>query len=366
MTAPVDSIAETAVAPPARDASVVVDVPRSIGKIQANDLQDLALPLTSGVTVAVLARYILDWSGILSTVLVAALIGMALVWVVTKERSGPLVALNRVVSAFVWACGAIAIGAIAWMLTFVIQRGAKRFSWSFITNDMAKVGPLDPGGGVFHSIIGTLEQVGIATAISIPLSILTAVYLHEIKGRMSRVIRFIVNAMTGLPSVVSGLIVYSLWVSHHGYSGVAASAALSILMIPTVTRTSEEILRTIPDHYREGALALGAQRWRVTTKVVLPAARAGLLTATILGIARAIGETAPARITALGTKGTNLNPLHDPQSNLPTFVWDQVRSGNTVQIERAWSGALVLVTLVLVLFTSARFVSSRGSQSKGR
>ena len=319
------------------------DTPRRISNLRIEELQDVALPAFSGLTLALVARFVLDWNGLMSTVVVAMVATLAFVWIASRERSGPLVAANKVVSTLVWGCGALALGAIAWMLTFVIQRGSKRFSFDFFTHDMAKVGPLDPGGGVLHSIVGTLEQVGIAAMISIPLSVLTSVYLHEIRGKMASLIRFIVNAMTGLPSVVSGLIVYSLWVSNHGYSGIAASAALAILMIPTVTRTAEEILRTVPDHYREGALALGAQRWRVVTKVVLPAAKAGLITAAILGVARALGETAPVRITALGTKGLNVNPLKDPQSNLPTFVWDQVRSGNAVQIERAWTGALVLV-----------------------
>ena len=343
-----------------------LDIPRILGGSQLQNLDGLLPPIMSGIAVSLLARFVLDWDGLMSTVVVAVIAAMAFVWVGTRERSGSLVATNSVVTALVWLSGTVAIGAIVWMLVFVIEKGSKRFGLSYFTHDMAKVGPLDPGGGVLHSIVGTLEQVGIAATFSIPISVLTAVYLHEIRGRISTVVRFIVNAMTGLPSIVSGLVVYALWVSGHGYSGAAAAAALTILMIPTVTRTAEEILRTIPDHYREGALALGAQRWRVVVKVVLPAARSGLITATILGVARAIGETAPVRLTALGTQAFNGNPFKDPQSNLTTFVWDQVRSGNAVQIERAWTGAMVLVVMVLVLFTAARFVSSRGSSSKGR
>jgi phosphate transport system permease protein len=137
-------------------------------------------------------------------------------------------------------------------------------------------------------------------------------------------------------------------------------------MLPTVTRTSEEILRTIPDSLREASLALGAPQWRVVTRVVLPTARAGLVTAVILGIARAVGETAPMLLTALGSNATNANVLKGPQSDLPLFVWGLIREPNKVQNDRAWTGALVLVLLVLVLFVTARLVSNRSQRKLGR
>jgi phosphate transport system permease protein len=137
-------------------------------------------------------------------------------------------------------------------------------------------------------------------------------------------------------------------------------------MLPTIARTSEEVLRTVPDTLREGSLALGSPRWRLVMQVVLPTAQAGLLTAIILGIARGVGETAPAVLTAFGSSTTNTNPFSGPQSSLPLFVWELIRQPNKVQLDRAWAGALVLVTLVLVLFTLARFVGSRGERKLGR
>jgi phosphate transport system permease protein len=231
---------------------------------------------------------------------------------------------------------------------------------------MSDVGPLDSGGGAFHAIVGTVQQILIATVISVPIAILTAVYLHEIKGRLAVPVRFVVDAMSGLPSIVAGLIVFTIWVNNgHGFSGASAGVALAIMMIPIVTRTSEEILRTIDDGLRESALALGAPQWRSVLQVVLPTARAGLITASILGIARSVGETAPVLLTAFGSSVTNWSPFNGPQADLPLFIWSLLKEPNEAQIERAWSGALVLILLVLVLFVAARVIGERGARKRG-
>jgi phosphate transport system permease protein len=166
--------------------------------------------------------------------------------------------------------------------------------------------------------------------------------------------------MAGLPSIVAGLLVFTVWVKQNGYSGIAGAFALAILMLPTMTRASEEILRTVPDPLREGALALGAPQWRLVQKVVLPTAIAGIVTASLLAIARAIGETAPLLLTSFGSPNTNVNPSHDPQASLPLFVWSLIRLPNQRQNDRAWAGALLLIIIVFVLFVSARYVSTRG------
>ena len=207
--------------------------------------------------------------------------------------------------------------------------------------------------------------MGIATVIVVPLGILTAVYLHEIRGRIARPIRFIVDAMSGLPSIVAGLLIYTVWVGGHGFSGIAGSAALVVLMLPTMTRATEEILRTVPDTLREGALALGAPQWRLIQRVVLPTALAGIVTASLLAIARAIGETAPMLLTAFGADATNMNPLRGPQSDLPLFVYKLIFLPNKASNDRAWTGALILVLFVLVLFVSARLVARRGTRRLG-
>ena len=269
-------------------------------------------------------------------------------------------------TVLIWSSGLIVSSVLVWMIAKLVIEGLPALTSGFFTEDMSKVGPLSPGGGVKHALIGTIEQVGLATAVVVPVAVLTAVYLNEINGRLALPARFVIDAMSGLPSIVAGLLVYTVWVSGHGFSGVAGAAALAVLMLPTVTRASEEILRTIPDHLREGALALGAPQWRVTVKVVIPTALAGLVTAVILGVARAVGETAPMLLTAFGADTTNTNPFSGPQSDLPLFIWKLIRLPNETQISRGWTGALVLVLLVLVLFVTARFLASRSQKKLGR
>jgi phosphate transport system permease protein len=266
----------------------------------------------------------------------------------------------------VWTAGFIVLSGLMWMLGLLLVKGLPRLRPSFFTHDLSTTGPNDPGGGALHAIIGSLEQVGIAVIIVVPIAVLTAVYLNELQGRLSPIIRFIVDAMTGLPSIVAGLLVFTVWVNGRGFSGAAGSAALVILMLPTVTRTSEEILKTIPDSLREASLALGAPQWRVVVRVVLPTALTGLVTAIILGVARAIGETAPMLLTAFGSDSVVLNPTKGPQSDLPLFVWKLILLPNAVQKQRAWTGALILVLLVLFLFTTARVLANRANKRLGR
>ncbi|HWE56673.1 MAG TPA: phosphate ABC transporter permease PstA [Acidimicrobiales bacterium] len=287
---------------------------------------------------------------------------LAVFYVLARNSASNEIALDRVVTVTIWSIALIITGALAWMLIYLVVKGAHDLTPGFFVHDMKGVGPLNPGGGVKAAIIGSAEQVGIATVLVVPLAILTAIYLNEIKGRLAWPVRFIVDALVGLPSIVAGLIVYSIWVVHHRFSGVAGSAALTVLMLPYVTRVSEEVLRTVPDSLREASLALGAPRWRVIMQVVVPTARAGLLTAVILGVAFGVGETAPVQLTAGGSDYTNLNPLHGQQADLPLFVFNLIFQPNKVDNQRAFSALLVLVILVLVLFVAARFVSNRGQK----
>ena len=282
-----------------------------------------------------------------------------------RDRSDAEAAFDRVVTVLVWSAALLIVFVLGWMMWTVVSKGIGLLSWDFLTNDLSTTGPLTPGGGAAHAIVGTVEQVGIATVIVIPLGIMTAVYLHEIRGRIAKPIRFIVDAMSGLPSIVAGLLIYSIWVTGHGYSGAAGSAALVVLMLPTMTRATEEILRTVPDSLREGAFALGAPQWRLVQRVVLPTALAGIVTASLLAVARAIGETAPMLFTAFGSDSMNLNPFQGPQADLPLFVFKLIFLPNQTQIDRAWTGALILVLLVLVLFVSARLVARRGLKRLG-
>lgn len=363
----------TLVGPPAAPPAGDVDEPRRIGRELADaprrvrqwtraEFYDVC---AAGLTAAALSgilRQVLGWTGILGTAAWFLVIFVAAYYLLARHSSSDEAAVDRLATVLVWMAAAAVAGALGWMLVFLVIKGAPGLSAGFFTHDMKGVGPLNKGGGVKHAIIGTAEQVGIATIVVVPLAVLTAVYLNEFKGRLAWPIRFIVDALVGLPSIVAGLIVYSIWVVHHRFSGIAGSAALAVLMLPLVTRASEEILRTVNDSLREASLALGAPRWRVILQVVLPTARAGLLTAVILGIAFAVGETAPVLLTAQGSVFTNYNPLHGPQADLPLYVYNFIFQPNKVDIQRGYSGLLVLIILVLALFLSARLVANRGER----
>lgn len=342
------------------------DRPRQRRRIRGDDIVVATFAALAGAAFAEVIRVIYNQH---------SYIGMTLLWylgfivvfaLLERDRSDAETAFDRVATVVVWSVGILVAAVLAWMLAYLFAQGVKKLSWTFFTEDLSKVGPLNPGGGAKHAIVGTLVQVGIATAIVVPIAVLTAVYLHEVNGRLAAPIRFIVDAMAGLPSIVAGLLVFTIWVDGRGFSGISGSVALVVLMLPTVTRTSEEILRTIPNPLREGALALGAPQWRVVRRVVLPTALAGLTTAAILGVARAIGETAPMLLTAFGTESTNADPLKGPQSDLPLFVWKLIRQPDATQNQRGWTGLFILVLMVLVLFVAARFIASRGQRRLGR
>ncbi len=333
---------------------------------------EFLLSAIAGIALAMTFRLLLDWTHPLTLAIWAVIGFMVVEYLLVRDRSGSVVASDRLITCAVWLCGLAAVGVLAWMVVYLVAKGLGALDWNFFTDDMSKTGPLNPGGGSLHAIIGTLEQTAIATVIAVPIGVLTAVYLNELKGRLSPVVRFFSDAMSGLPSIVAGLLVYTLWVSGHGgldrgFSGVAASFALLIVMLPIVTRTAEEVLRTIDPALREASFALGSPQWRTVSKVVLPTARSGLVTAAILSIARVVGETAPLLLTAFGSASINTDPLHGPQQALPLFVYQLIRQPNSVQIQRAWTAALVLVLVVLVLFVIARVISARGDRlRKGR
>ena len=228
---------------------------------------------------------------------------------------------------------------------------------------MSLATPTDPltNGGLLHAITGTLTLVSLALVMSVPIGILTALYLTEIKGRFVGPIRFLVQAMSGVPSIVAGLFILSaiLYPITKSYSGFMGALALTILMIPTIARTSEEMLRLIPNELREAGVALGGTQWRTVAMIVLPAAKSGLITAVILGVARIAGETAPILLLTGGGDKVNPNAFNGPMGSLPYYIWKSFNAGSPEALTRAWAGLLVLVGLVLILFTSARYLGSR-------
>jgi phosphate transport system permease protein len=245
----------------------------------------------------------------------------------------------------------------------VLKRGYKGISFGLFTNDMSVNSVNDPlgNGGLLHAIVGTVIMVLIALIVAMPIGILTAIYLTEIRGKFAAPIKFLVQAMSGVPSIVAGLFILSAYVYPitSSLSGFAGSLALMILMIPTIARTSEEVLLLIPSDLREAGVALGGTQWRTVALVVVPAAKSGLVTALILGIARVAGETAPLVLLTGGGESVNLNPFSGPMGSLPIYIWKCFGNGTEESIARAWSGILVLLVIVLALFTMARFLSER-------
>ena len=314
-------------------------------------LYDMVLPL-SGWGVFVVVWYALF---------------LAMYWVAAREMRGALVATDAVMTVVITTAAGLVLVPVVLLVVFVAYKGVSTISLHFLFDTVATCGGLDPAscGGVGHAIVGTSEQVGIAVLMSVPLAVLCAVFINEIGGPMKRPVQIVVDAMSGVPSIVAGLFIFAVWVVelHRGFSGFAASLALAILMLPTITRTAVEVLRLVPDGLREGSLALGGSEWRTVWRVVLPTARSGLITAVILGVARAVGETAPLLVTSFGSSLMNANPFSGAQEGLPHFAYEYVRSASpgTGAYDRGWADAFVLIALVAVLFTAARVIGSRMS-----
>jgi phosphate transport system permease protein len=278
-------------------------------------------------------------------------------------KRGSAAAKDAIVNSIVVVGAVATLIPIGSILATVISKGYKGISFNLFTTDMSMATPTDPltNGGILHAISGTLIMVLIALIISVPLGILTALYMTEIKGRFMRPIKFLVQAMSGVPSVVAGLFILSaiLYPITKSFSGLMGALALSILMIPTIARTSEEVLLLIPSDLREAGVALGGTQWRTVAMIVLPAARSGLITAMILGVARIAGETAPLLLLTGGGDKVNGNPFSGPFGSLPYYIWKSFNSGSEEAITRAWAGLLVLIVVILILFISARSLSSR-------
>jgi len=300
------------------------------------------------------AGFFLGW--VLTSVLVV------LIWPIIIRNSntrGDLFLQNCIALASV-----IFISAVTWLLASVLTPALKAFQFSLLTNDATTVGvdtPLNEGG-LLHALLGTLVIVGLATAISVPFGILAALYITEVRGRLVPYTRFFIQAMSGVPSIVAGLFIYAALIVTKviPFTGFAGSLALAILMLPTVARTAEEVLRLVPDELRSAALALGGTQLRTVLLVVLPSAKSGLITAVILGVARVAGETAPLLLTAFGNNSTNLNPFSGSMATLPWYIFTQMTLGTDNDVARAWVAGLTLLVLVSVFFVGARILGRKG------
>lgn len=268
----------------------------------------------------------------------------------------------------------LAIGATVFSLTILISiivslviRGIGALSAHFLYQNSVYINPSTPleYGGIGHAMVGTLIILTIASIIAVPIGIATAVYITDVRGRAVPYVRFFVQSMSGVPSVVAGLFILTIAVSTGAFnqSAFAGGLAYAILMLPTVARTAEEVLKLVPEDLRTGALALGSTRARVVLQVVIPAARTGIITAILLGIARVIGETAPLLLAAGNNDGTVLNPFDQAVSSIPVYIFNNVALPYPDAVTRAWGSALALMILVAVLFTLARILG-RGRVGK--
>ena len=306
-----------------------------------------------------------------STVIYGVILGTLAVYAASRAVEGRRKGTDRLVTCLVTTAFAIAMIPLVSLVWTVLDNGLARFDGAFFSNSMYRV--VGEGGGAYHAIIGTLVITLLASIISVPIGLLTAIYLVEYgSGRLKKSITFFVDVMTGIPSIVAGLFAFALFTLLFGNSfraGVMGAVALSVLMIPVVVRSCEEVLKLVPNELREASYALGVPKWRTVVKVVLPTAVAGLGTGITLSVARVIGETAPLLITVGLITGTNLNPFDGRMATLPVFAYYQLTQPGTATqafLDRAWTAALVLIIFVMALNILARLISRFFAPKTGR
>lgn len=295
------------------------------------------------------------------------LVGGGFAGLVGYGRRGILDGFLIVITYFLSAFVLVMLLSVVWS---VFATGFQALSPHFFLQNNKYVGPTTDlsYGGLGHALIGTLLVVSFTTLITVPLGVATAVYITETEGKSRGLIRTMLQAMSGLPSVVAGLFIYSMFIASgvSSYAGYAGSLALVPLMLPTVSRVAEESLRLVPRELRNGALALGAPAWRAFFMVTLPAAKSGIITAILLGIARVIGETAPLLLTIFSNNGTNLNLFRDGMASLPTYLFLNLSFGTDGSIARAWGAAATIMILVAIIFTLARVASAPRKARKAK
>jgi phosphate transport system permease protein len=340
------------------------------------------VPYAVAVGSAVLAYLVFSVGKLLSGGWVLTAIGALLIFVIglsviSTVVEGRRAATNRAATTLIYSAFTLALLPLVSVVATLLDKGRTRLDGDFFNHSMRNITAFDEGGGAYHAIVGTVEQAGIATLITVPLGVAGAIYIVEYgRGRLANAIRFFVDVMTGIPSIVAGLFILAFWVllvspylSANGrasYSGFAAALALAVLMLPTITRSSEEMLRLVPASLREGAYALGIPKWRTILRVVLPTALPGVVTGVMLAVARAAGETAPVLLVAGGWDSINMSPFSGSQMSLSIYIYQQASLAATHNygVNRAWTAALTLVVLVLALTVAAKLLSRRSKFSK--
>ncbi|WP_433830254.1 phosphate ABC transporter permease PstA [Actinoplanes sp. CA-015351] len=350
------------------DQDQIPEVRRNTATLRSEDvLTAIGAAVAAVCLTALIFYWIAPFSGALGFVVVAFLAFLALYAVLLwLDGDGPSVR-DRLVSAIVHGLAALLLVALVFVVSFTLIKGFSALAHpNFFTADLSVTGPLAPltEGGGLHALVGTLEQIGLALLITIPVGLLCALFLSELRGPFPRLVRTVVEAMTALPSIVAGLFIYATVLLIFGFepSGFAASLAISVMMLPIMIRAADVVLRLVPGHLKEASYALGSSRWRTAWTVVLPTARPGLATAIILATARGIGETSPVLLTAGYTKALNTDAFHDPQVSLPLATFMLIKSPEPNVVARGYGTAALLMVLVLLLFVIARLVGGRGPQ----
>jgi phosphate transport system permease protein len=294
---------------------------------------------------------------------VATVVSCIAIYAWSRAVEGHRRALDRFVTFAIIAAFALAMVPLLSLLYQVTKRGLPGLDWEFLTGEPRGV---INGGGAAHAIVGTIVITGVASVISVPIGIMGAIYLNEYGGgRLSRALTFFVDVMTGIPSIVAGLFAYALFAIFLGPGirlGVMGAVALSVLMIPIVIRSAEEVLKIVPNHLREAAYALGTPKWKTIVKVVLPTAFAGLVTGVMIAVARIVGETAPLLVTTGVVDSINSNPFQGRMQNLAVYAYSEYRTPGVMKqdsYDRAWAAALTLIVIVMLLNIVARLVYRR-------
>ncbi|MEU2226031.1 phosphate ABC transporter permease PstA [Streptomyces sp. NPDC018347] len=300
--------------------------------------------------------------------LIAAILFLLGTYAIATKVEGRRQAKDRIATSFVWVAFLLAVIPLVSLVWVTVSRGVKVLDIYFLTHSMGVVADSETGGGIYHALIGSLEQVGLATLIGAPIGVLTAIYLVEYgRGRLAQAVTFFVDVMTGIPSIVAGLFILSLMlILKMQPFGFAGSLALAILMMPVVVRSTEEMLKLVPNELREASLALGVPKWRTILKVVLPTSIGGITTGVMLAIARIAGETAPVLLLVFGNPFINNNPFEGAQASLPLYVYQQYAAGADPAYDRAWAASLTLIAFVMILNLVARGIARWKAPKSGR
>jgi phosphate transport system permease protein len=352
---------------PSRSAGRPPQGRRQIAGIRREDVLALAGAAASALaTAALLWTQLAPFTGIFGYIVVSwFLFALIYALLVAFDNNRPTVR-DRIAAAIMHSLAFAVFLALFFLVVYTVFKGwnALRHA-NFYTHDMHTTQPFDPltKGGVLHAMVGTLIELGIAMAIAAPLALLVAVFLNEVPGRLNRLVRTFIDAMTALPDVLAGLFIYAtlILVFHFPLSGFAAGCALALTALSIICRAAYVVLRLVPGGLTEASYALGSGHWRTVWHVTLPTARSGLTTAVILGAARAVGETAPVLLVAGATGYVNFNPLSGPMTSLPLAAYTLVNSGLTQYVYRGFGAAAVLLIMVLVLFAIGRAVGGRGA-----